>query len=359
MSPRILFTLASVALALVVVAGLLLRPRMRPQPVAATTPGSAPAPRVPEASPPENPQAVDAIAAQLHQLGFGLAPGAPASAPAHVAVAGAVRGLLRAPVLKSEYAPRRPLLLPKLVQAVNDPEVSGRELSVLIAQDPALTGTLLRIANSALYRIDSQPVESIDRAVALLGTTGLRSVIATALLQPVFKTSSMQFKRFPDITWEHTQFAGSAAEAHAAIVTDADPFAAQLLALLLGLGTILTFRAALDEYARSGVAPDAGTVAALINENEALVARRTAQDWGLSERILSALEEQSRTTPQPAASPLGQSLRFGRYCGAVALLYGKRLLDEPAAISALRSGGFGGPACERIWARLTKHMANA
>ena len=38
-------------------------------------------------------------------------------------------------------------------------------ISRIIAQDPALTGNLLRIANSAMYRLSGQPVESIDRAV--------------------------------------------------------------------------------------------------------------------------------------------------------------------------------------------------
>jgi HD-like signal output (HDOD) protein len=40
------------------------------------------------------------------------------------------------------------LLLPKLIQAVNDNQSSGRDIAALIGQDPALAGNLLRIANS-------------------------------------------------------------------------------------------------------------------------------------------------------------------------------------------------------------------
>ena len=303
------------------------------------------------------------VAARLNELKFGVALGAPADDPAHREVAGLVDTMLTGPVLKPEYAPRRPLLLPKLVQAVNDESVSRRELARLISQDPALAGNLLRLANSAFYRLNSQPVESIDRAVTLLGTAGIRSLMAAALLQPVFRTASGEFKRFPEATWEHTQYAAAAGEAYAAIVADEDPFAAQLLALVLGLGTILVFRATMDQYTQQRVSADAATVAALIAQHEAAVATRVAQSWGLSERIVAALEEQS---PQRLAgtlagppTPLGQALRFGRYCGSVGVLRHAAVLDDDAAVAALAAGGFAGPAIERIWARLVKQLTPA
>ncbi|HYM26592.1 MAG TPA: HDOD domain-containing protein, partial [Steroidobacteraceae bacterium] len=285
---------------------------------------------------------------------FGLPLQPPAGDPKHRAVAAAVTALLGEPVLNAAYAPRRPMLLPKLVQAVNDDDVSGRELSRLIAKDPALAGNLLRMANSAFYRVNSQPVESMDRAVALLGTAGIRSLIAAALMQPVFKAAVVQFKRFPDVTWLHTQYGATAAEAYAALIADSDPFAGQLLGLLMGLGTIMVFRATTDEYAKAALAPDAGTVAELVERQAPEVARRIAQDWELSERILNALAEQKPPAPERDLSPLGASLQFGRYCGAIAVLQGVGVLDEDAGLAALRAGGYGRPDCERILVRLAK-----
>jgi len=320
---------------------------------------AAPAGRAPEAAtrPPEPGPALE-ISARLAELAFGVPARPAAETPAHRGVAAAVDAQLSGPVLKPEYAPRRPLLLPKLMQAVNDESVSRREQARLIAQDPALAGNLLRLANSAFYRVNSEPVESLDRAVALLGTSGIRSLLAAALLQPVFRTPAGEFEPFPDITWEHTQYAASAAEAYAAIIADEDPFAGQLLALLQGLGTILVFRATMDEYARHRVPADAATVAALIERHAAGVARRIAQEWELSSRILTALEEQSAGQTE-ALSGLGRSLRFGRYCGALAVLRRAGRLDEESGQAALGPGGFPGPDCERIWARLARQLATA
>lgn len=318
-----------------------------------------PAPSAEHASPPPAPQPVLEVTAQLHELAFGVPLRPPLDEPAHREVAAAVDLLLSEAVLKAEYAPRRPLHLPKLMQAVNDENVSQRELAVLIAQDPALAGNLLRLANSAFYRINSQPVESIDRAVTLLGTSGIRSLMAAALLQPVFRTAGGEFPRFPDITWERTQYAANAAEAYAAILADEDPFAAQLLVLLHGLGTILVIRAAMDEYARHAVPPDAATVAALVDRHAAHVAGRVAHDWELSSRILTALEDQSDYMQSGTATALGKSLRFGRFCGALAVLRRAGLLDDDAGTAALSAQGFAGPGCERIWARLTKQLAAA
>ena len=358
MSKSTLFVLALLALAAALLGFLVAgrRPRSAAAAGTAGTDARGPAPP-PTGEPPAAADTGPGLDARLHELAFGVALQAPAGDAAHREVAAAVDLMLAGPVLKPEYAPRRPLLLPKLMQAVNDESVSRRELSVLIAQDPALAGNLLRLANSSFYRVNSQPVESIDRAVALLGTSGIRSLMAAALMQPVFRTAGGEFRRFPEVTWEHTQYSSSAAEAYAAILADEDPFAAQLLALLLGLGTILTFRAAMDEYARSSVAADAATVAALIGQHAARVASRVAHSWELSARILTALEDQSSYMRSGPATGLGQALRFGRYCGAVAVLRHSGAFDDDSALRALRAGGFGGADIERIWARLVRQLA--
>ena len=256
---------------------------------------------------------------------------------------------------KPNYAPRRPMQLPKLLQAINDETASRGALSQIIAGDPALAGNLLRLANSPFYRHSPDPIESLDRAVAMLGIEGLRSMIAAALMQPVFRISGGGFAQFGDVTWEHSLYAASAAETHASMVDSADPFAAQLLALLLGLATIVVFSVARDAFLARQRKPDAAQIAALIDAHAISVARQVAASWELSERIDTALAEQ--LTPQGAPrtaprSPLGRALQFGIFIGALAVLRGRGEINDELASEVLKSAGPASNAAERVWRRL-------
>ena len=150
--------------------------------------------------------------------------------PGHEAVMLAARKALAADPLADRYFPRRPLLMPQLLAAVNDPDAPPLKLAEIIAQDPVLTGNILRLANSVYFRLSSVPVESIQRAVVVCGTDGLQSLAATALVQPVFRAGSEQHSRFPAVLWERCTQASIAAEMCARKWCPADRQAAPLFA---------------------------------------------------------------------------------------------------------------------------------
>lgn len=291
------------------------------------------------------------ITRRVHALALGTPLGAaPDLSGVHGQVAASVRRTLVGIADKPNYAPRRPMLLPKLMQAMHDDEVSRRELASIIGTDPALAGALLRLANSPFYRIRPEPVESLDRAIALLGLEGMRSLIAAALMQPVFRSSGGLYARFGEIIWEHTLYSANAAEAHSAVLENSDPFAAQLLALLMGLSTMVLFRIVTDEYLSRRQPPSAALIASLIESEAPTLARHIATSWQLSERIDSALADQSASGgPQ---SSLGRSLSAGRFIGALAVLHARSVLDEQAVKTELQRAGPAAAAYERIWSRL-------
>ena len=241
---------------------------------------------------------------------------------------------------QGRYFPRRPNLLPQLMHAINDEGVPQRELAAIIARDPSLVGSLLKIANSAFFRVNSQPVETIERAIVMLGNDGLRSLIAAAVMQPIFRVSSAgAFPRFPDIVWEHAMRSAHAAIPHAALVERVDPFAAELLSLISGLAEIVLFRAAMDHYAdisRHGQ-PDSQVIACLLHSRSAAVAWRLGSSWELSELMLAALEEQMLAS-EPG-TPLGRSLRFSRCAGALAVLHTNCVVDDATVRRSLPDSG--------------------
>jgi HD-like signal output (HDOD) protein len=355
---RLILLLVVAALIAVAVRSLLKRSTPPPRPVPPPPPPQAAAPATaPAALPAPTSDATPALTAEqalheLNELAFGRELGTPASQ--HTEIMEAAENALQTAATEPKYAPRRPMLLPQLLRAVSDTDTSRRELSTMIAKDPSLVGSLLKLANSQYYRASAQPVESVDRAVAVIGTEGIRSLIAAAVVQPVFQIAGGTFAQFPEVVWDHTFLAANAAETYAAVVVNSDPFAAQLLALVNGLGTIVVFRVALDQYStRPGAIPDAATIVALMEAHTARVARTIAASWDLSGRILAAFEDQIPGAMVESPTALGRALRFGRYMGALAVLNTRGIVDDDAAKASMLANNAAGAHFERMWERLT------
>jgi HD-like signal output (HDOD) protein len=244
-------------------------------------------------------------------------------------------------------------MLPRILNASADDSFSRRELATLIARDPSLVGNVLKIANSSYYRVTSQPVESVDRAVVLLGTDGIRSVVTASLMQPIFRVSGSNFPRFPEIAWEHTFRSASASVPYNFLKEQSDPFAAELLSLVMGLAHIVIFRVAMDQYVKdTKLRPDAGVVATLLDRHSAEVARRIGKTWELSEPTLAGLDGQSiKVASYPTA--LGRSVYFGRVVGALAVLRITGNIDDETAKASIPVINMPEPQLERMWTRLT------
>jgi HD-like signal output (HDOD) protein len=292
----------------------------------------------------------------------GLELGADLSAPserqnrAHERIVAAALAAIGDPASQRKYFPRRPNLMPELIRAINDEGVAVRKLVPIVAQDPALVGNLLRVANSSYYRLSDRAVETIERAIVVLGSDGLRSVMAAALMQPIFQVPGAGgASRFPEIVWEHAVRSAHAAIPHAALVTRENPFAAELLTLISGLAEIVLFRAVLEHSSRSGGRDviDPLVIASILDSHSASFAWHIGADWRLSEEMLAALEEQMVSGSEPA-TPLGRSLRFGRNAGALAVLHANSIISDASLRASLPPSGLSPPHLESMLKRLLR-----
>lgn len=243
----------------------------------------------------------------------GIAPSADEAARA--AIATACAHLLSRPQFLARHLPRRPQLLPRLMRAFNDPEVGLDQIVQIVSEDPALSANLLRIANSAYYRVQESVVENLPRAAALLGLDGMRQVLLDALLQPVLSVGVGPLRRLPEVIWEHTRLTADIAADLARTRQDADAaLVAQMAALLHGLGMLVVVQLLREN---PQLTPDAMAVARILEEQAAPVAHRIAQSWELPPRIEAALEAQ-RGERMPT-DPVGCALRSGRMLAALAM----------------------------------------
>ena len=71
--------------------------------------------------------------------------------------------------------PALPAAIVQLMELLEDQECPVSSITQVISQDPALTGKLLKVANSAYYGFSGQ-IATLDRAVALLGLNMVKSL---------------------------------------------------------------------------------------------------------------------------------------------------------------------------------------
>jgi len=97
--------------------------------------------------------------------------------------------------------PSLPGIVTRLIEIVNSPESSAEDASSLIERDPALTGRMLRLANSAFYGMPRK-VASVNSAVVILGFNSIKSLVLGAAVAKLFKPLSGGFdtRRF----WMHS-----------------------------------------------------------------------------------------------------------------------------------------------------------
>ncbi len=74
-----------------------------------------------------------------------------------------------------EELPTLPSALPRLMRLMEDDTVSAARVADIIAGDPSLTSKILKAANSAYYGFPQQ-IDTLDRAIALLGFNMVRSL---------------------------------------------------------------------------------------------------------------------------------------------------------------------------------------
>ena len=283
---------------------------------------------------------------RLWNLAFGAAVNPQRVAPEQARIRACIEAILEADILDEKYFPRRPTLLPQLLRALDDPSAAPGKLSRIVAHDPVLTADVLRLANSSLYRTSTAPIETIQRALVVLGVDALRGLIAAAMLQPVFRATRTNFPRFPRMLWERTERAAHAAELYALITKPQDRFEAQLIILLSALGPLVVYGAAVEVYSRNPkIAPNAELLVALIGALAPRMSLRIARHWEASARLISAIDR------QPGES-LTQALYSGELVGTLSLLQSQNVVPRAQALAMAKDAGMTDELLDTAWLSL-------
>lgn len=104
----------------------------------------------------------------------------------------------------------------QIIEMVEDPSSSARDLHHLIAADPALTARMLKVVNSAFYGLPRQ-IASINRAVSLLGLNAVKNIAVAASLAKLFRGGNIGPHFDAHDLWTHSCATAAAAKAVAEI----------------------------------------------------------------------------------------------------------------------------------------------
>ncbi len=141
--------------------------------------------------------------------------------------------------------PSLPAIAMRIIQEVKKDKSSMNELARVISVDPALTTKILRIANSSFYALPYK-VESIDKAVNILGLEALKNIALSFVIVRGFKRNKVdEFDH--ELFWKRSITAAVSAEMIASKMglTRADTF---VTPLLMDVGVFVMYLSRPDDY---------------------------------------------------------------------------------------------------------------
>jgi putative nucleotidyltransferase with HDIG domain len=205
-----------------------------------------------------------------------------------------------------------PEVLAQVLQVAEDNNASIGSIAEVVSKDFALTGKLLRVANSSFYGRASE-VRSMDEAVNILGT---RTVKAIALSVSVYDMCNrlktrLDMKDF----WRHSLEIAVLSEHIAKAVKYSHPEEAFVAGLLLDIGIPVLDAAFPDEYEQVWQHIQKGKDLLRVEEsflgtNHARVGAFLLSKWSFPKLYVECVEDHHRTYEAAEASDTGELIRI-------------------------------------------------
>lgn len=146
-----------------------------------------------------------------------------------------------------EDLPTLPEVVIEITRLVEDPDATAADIQKLVATDPALAATMLKLVNSAFYGI-RRSVTSLDEAVKILGFVTVGNIALAAFVFDAFVTGEKRFnyREF----WLHCIGTAAAAKVVARRLQVKEVAEYFVFGLLHDLGVIVRMQYFPDEHAQ-------------------------------------------------------------------------------------------------------------
>jgi putative nucleotidyltransferase with HDIG domain len=147
-----------------------------------------------------------------------------------------------------EFLPPIPIVMSELLAALDDEDVEMNALSRIISKDPSMSMNVLKIANSAFYRLPYK-VATVEHAVKMLGMKEITMIcLACGTYRALMPARNVQTFSFDDF-WKHSVATGVIARKICRELKVGDKNIIYFLGLLHDVGKVILDRFAHDIYA--------------------------------------------------------------------------------------------------------------
>lgn len=210
--------------------------------------------------------------------------------------------------------PAMPRAVTDLLGEMNKEDPSPKRVGQLIGHDPALTTRVLRLSNSAFFRV-SRKIGSADEAVAMLGMTHVRSLVMAAALGASFKNvPGVDLKQF----WRYSLRVAEISKSLAGVLrqNQGNAFTA---GLIHAIGILVMHIAMPDAVAPLDMATPPFDLTRGVAEKAAFgytyadVGAGMAERWQFPPEMVSALANQLEPFEGEAYDPLGGVLHLASW----------------------------------------------
>ncbi|PCI68783.1 MAG: hypothetical protein COB26_07470 [Piscirickettsiaceae bacterium] len=127
----------------------------------------------------------------------------------------------------------------RLNAGIDDPHFSATDLADILMLDTALSTTLLKIVNSAFYNFKA-PIDTITRAITVVGMTDLRNLVFAASAVGAFKNIASDLVDMGDF-WIHSLYTAVSARCLATHYSVLHPERLFVMGLLHDVGHLLMY----------------------------------------------------------------------------------------------------------------------
>ena len=101
-----------------------------------------------------------------------------------------------------DQLPSIPLVVSKIINMVNDPEVNFKIVADEISKDQAITTDILKICNSAYYS-KGKEITSVDRAIVTLGIKEVKDIVVVSTTKQVLNKPIIGYDLEKGDLWKH------------------------------------------------------------------------------------------------------------------------------------------------------------